>query len=156
MKTMSTLERRKYHCWVKNLTKMKIVLSDLRYTLQPYRVHDLLDYKHSDLTVEEVEKSLANGSLAKRIAQKKVVIKLTKPEPIVNKQLEVSKLSYPSRVVSGVTVENKVYKELEIELNDDEFAKENADASIEEHKPKINLRETTNNNESLLDRDNKK
>ena len=137
-----------YHCWVTNLTKMKIVLGDLKLTLQPYKTLDILDKRHSNLTLEEVAKSIQSGSIYKKWQEKKISFREKAPTPKNDKKIELSKVSFPYKYRQYSPVEQKVFSEFDLDFDTDKFAELNADASEIEHEPQINLRKQLNNEES--------
>jgi hypothetical protein len=114
-----------YHCWLTNITKYKIVLGDLKFTLQPRQTIDILDDKHSNYTVEEVQKSISSGSISKKL-NKSIYVRTSKPEPKRERKIKISEISYPYKSRSIVEVEEPNYDELEIEFSDEEYAEENA------------------------------
>jgi len=144
-----------YHCWVINRTKSKIIISDLGWTLQPNSTTDLLDCKHSRLSVSQVEKSFENGSLKEYYDKKIIGIRQVKPIPIMNRTIDIAKISYPTKNKTNIKLEEKHFKELEIDINEDDFALQNAEQSVMEHSGKTNLREQSNNSESFIEDDEK-
>jgi len=126
--------RKNYHCWITNLTKMKIVVGDLKITLQPLNTIDILDYKHSRLTPEQVSESIKKGSLCLKKKENKIKIRSSEPDKLPPiKTLELSKSSFPYKNRSLLVLEEKIFDELELDISDEEFAMENADSAMEEH-----------------------
>jgi len=122
-----------YHCWLINISKKKIVLGDLGFTLQPRQTIDILDDKHSNYTVEEVEKSINGGSISKRL-NREIYIRMVPPPKQQARKLQVSKTSFPYKQRTIVEIEEPNYEELNLDIgiSDEEFANENADeAGIE-------------------------
>ncbi|MFZ4795949.1 MAG: hypothetical protein ACOYMA_00550 [Bacteroidia bacterium] len=143
-----------YHCWLTNKTNRKIVVGDLRVTLQPYAILDILDYKHSVLTVNQVENSINVGSISKIIKLNKILIRKSEPkEKATNTTIEVSKTSIQTRNRTSIKSQEKVFKELELNLDEDDIADKNADMTEDEHKPKINMRQLYNNSEYKIEED---
>jgi len=136
----------KNSCWVTNLTNRKVVIGDLRWTIKPHTTVDLLDPRHSNLTSEQVEQSRKSGSLAKREKQEILKIRLSEPE-LNNKSrtIDISKTSFPFKAKSLVQLEQKKFEELEFEehsnSSDLTFANEQAEIDLDEHQPKVNIRE---------------
>lgn len=144
-----------YHCWVINRTKMVLNISDLGWALQPNSTTDILDCKHSMLSVAQVEKSLESGTLGDFEKRKWIAIRKVKPLPNISKVIDISKISYPSKNKTNIKMEEKRFKELEIDVNEDDFALQNADQSVVEHSGKTNLREQSNNSEFPIEDDKK-
>lgn len=153
---MLNLKNKGYHCWVVNKTNMKICLSDIFITLPPNSTTDLLDYRHSPLTVEQVEKSIESGCLKNMFSRGAIAYRINKPEVYANRTIDISKLTIPKAPRTGVKIEEKKFTELDLDLNPDAFATENSDQVIAEHSPKINMREQSNNLEYIAEGDDKK
>jgi len=129
-------ENKGYHCWITNITKTKIVIGDLGITLNPRVTLDILDYRHSNLSIEQVAKSINEGSLSRRKAQNKIIIRQSAPpiEPI--RRFDISKVSFPFKNSIGIKAEEKKYQEIEQDFEaDEEFAMQNMESAIEERKP---------------------
>lgn len=130
------IENKGYHCWVTNITKLNIMIGDLRIAIPPLSTIDLLDYKHSNFSVEQVAMSINKGSLHTRLNQKKILIRESAPKE-TQRRIDISKTSFPFKNTIGIKAEEKKYKEIEQDFEDDEaFARDNMEAAIEEHKPK--------------------
>ncbi len=148
--------------WVKNLTNRKVVISDLCWAIQPYSTVNLLDPRHSRLTVARIEKSLKEGSLLRRekAGILKIIESAPKAMPVIkseetittttNKVINVNKVSFPFKNKSLVQLEEKKFEELQ-QLEepvqapteaaaDLAFATEQAEIDLDEHQPKINIR----------------
>ena len=136
-----------YHCWIVNLTNTHLSLTDVRVTLPPYSTMDILDYRHSSLTVQEVEKSLESGSLFTAQDKKRIRIRQSQPQALPEKTIELSQVSFPNKYRSSVVIEEKHYEELDLFINDEEFAEQNAEMSMLEHEPKINIKKSSNSEE---------
>jgi hypothetical protein len=123
------------HCWVTNVTKTRIIIGDLGLPIAPWQTLDLLDPRYSILTAEQVAKSEESGSLCKRKKQKVIVVRRSEPVKVQERQIEVSKASYPYKLRSLVEIENPIFEELEFEMDDaanEAFANKNADYVNEE------------------------
>lgn len=130
-------KRKNYHCWVTNLTKTNLVIHDIGYTLRPYSTVDVLDYKHSYLTPEKVQKSIDDGDLRERAEKSLIVIRQSAPEKVVEKTIEVCKASFPNKTRSVVEIEEKYYKELDFDdtfVSDEEFIENTLESAEEDHK----------------------
>jgi len=116
--------------WITNISKRIVGLSDLGIYLQPFTSVNLLDRKHYHFTPEQIKKSATCGSLFAK--KHMIVIRQVPPNPEKNRLLPVDeKPSVPSRKRSSVEVEYVKYEELEI--SDDDFARDNADTAQQDH-----------------------
>ncbi|HUU87440.1 MAG TPA: hypothetical protein VMX17_06770 [Candidatus Glassbacteria bacterium] len=130
---MKNPKNKGYHCWVTNITKKDIGLSDLGVSIRSKTTLDILDCRHSYLTVEQVNKSIKYGSLGKRIKQKLLILRYSEPEPINPYREVVSTVSFPNRKRSILTHEAPDFEELEFSMEDDlKFAEETADSAAVE------------------------
>ena len=130
-----------YHCYVTNITKRDIHIGDLGIKISPFQTVDLLNERHSILTVERVKKSIEQGSLFKRLQKKQLLIRQSEPKQ-TQRTLEVSKAIFPHRKRTAVKFEEKVFEELEIgtDLEDeDAFAEEMADTVSADRAVSIDL-----------------
>ena len=117
-----------YHCWITNATNRKIVLGDLRFTLKPFQTIDILDDRHSNYTLEEIENSINKGSIGARL-NKSIYVRKEAPIKKNNKKIEISKVSYPFKKRTIVEFDEPNYEELQINTSDEEFANDNADVA---------------------------
>jgi len=117
--------------WVANKTKRDVALSDLRVTIPAYKIINLLDQRHYNLTLEQLEASAKSGSLFKR--NRILAINDVGPAPAPIRQIPVSKYPGIRRNDRPIrTVETPNYEELQ--FSDEMFANENIDIA-EEYKP---------------------
>lgn len=131
-----------YHCWITNVTKTKLILSDLKRTIDPGKTIDLLDFKGSRLTIAQIEKSIESGSLGYFYGKKFIRVRQGQPQKIDPKKIEVSKLTFPYKVRTMIQIEQQKFKELEFdsyELN------KLSNLDIEENDLAINLQEAQDN-----------
>lgn len=124
-----------YHCWLTNITNRKIVLGDLKFTLQPHQTIDILDERHTIYTVEQIEDSINGGSIGKRL-NKTIFIRKSEPKVKVDRKIDISKVSFPFKQRTIVEVEEPDYEELHIGISDEEYADENADIAGAEREDK--------------------
>jgi hypothetical protein len=117
--------------WIQNMSDRLISLGDLGVLLQPYQAVNLLDPKHYSFTEEQIEASQTSGSLFKRsdkVKQRKI------PPPKVYKGPGKIGLDdtnqYPSKIRS--LLQHKEFNYDELQISDDEYAKENADLADED------------------------
>ncbi len=128
-----------YHCWITNITRSKLVLWDLKYTIDPGKTVDLLDYRGSRLSVADVELSIKQGSLGKLYDLKMIKVRQGQPQKIDFKKIDVATLSFPNKVRTMIKIESQRFKELEfdsVELNKLD------DNDIDDHAPAINMQES--------------
>ncbi len=108
-----------------------ISLGDLGILLQPYQSVNLLDSKHYIFTEVQIQESLANGSLYKR--SDKIVVRKIPPPQIFKGPGKIGldeKNQYPSKIRS--LLEHKEFNYDELQVSDEEYAKENADLADED------------------------
>lgn len=138
---MISKDKKGYHCWVTNLTKRDIGIGDLGVEVKSMTTVDLLSPGHSYLTVSRIKKSMESGSLKRRKDQKSLIIRFSKPE-LIERKIEVSKVTFPGKYRSSVKFEEKVYKELEVGGSfddDDKFAENMADIGEDQHTAAIQI-----------------
>ncbi len=140
-----------YHCWIINKTKLKIVVDDLHLSLQPQSTIDILDCHHSMLTIQQVEASLNSSILSDLYNKKMIAFRMTQPQKDISRKIDISKLSIPTKNRTNIKMEQKRFKELEIDINEDDFALQNSNDSVLEHSGKTNLREQSNNEPSFIE-----
>ncbi len=122
--------KQKYQFWITNFSNMNVSLADLNITLKPFSSVNLLDKKHYQYTLQQLEVSASQGSIAK----KKEKISVRKHCPIINKDNVLVHISHmPSRERSIFNIKEEKYEELTI--SDEEFAKDNADTADMDTKP---------------------
>ena len=137
---MKNSNNKGYHCWVSNITKRDVRLGDLGVCIRSKTTLDLLDCSHSHLSIEQVKKSIENGSLKKRIKQKALFLRYSEPEPKMPRQIEVSEASFPERKRSLVIHTEPEFDELDFTSEDEvKFAEETAESALKEHAAKIQI-----------------
>jgi hypothetical protein len=109
--------------WVTNISNRNVSLADLNVTIKAFSSVNLMDTKHYQYTLKQLEKSAKNGSLYK----KKHFISVRKIEPIILKiDIPLLKETYlTSRERSVLEIREENYEELA--LSDEQFAAENSD-----------------------------
>ncbi len=108
-----------------------ISLGDLGILVQPYQSINLLDPKHYFFTEEQIQASLKNGSLYKR--SDKIVVRKIPPPKVYKGPSPIgldTKNEYPSKIRS--LLEHKEFNYEEMQVTDDEYARENADLADED------------------------
>ena len=109
--------------WVTNISPMNVSLADLNLTIKAFSSVNLLDKRHYRYTKEQLEKSVSSGSVFKK--RDKIVVRQLAPEVLKAKIPLASDSFIPSRERSTLQITQENYEELNI--SDEEFAKENAD-----------------------------
>jgi hypothetical protein len=109
--------------WVTNISKRNVSLADLNLTIKAFSSVNLLDQKHYSYTLEQLQTSVKSGS----IYNKRNTIKPRDVAPeIIKMNMPVIAETYiPSRERSVYSIKDEKYEELE--MSDEDFAKENAD-----------------------------
>jgi hypothetical protein len=124
--------------WVKNITNLRVSIKDLRLSIPPYAMINLMS-KNYNLKEEELEKSLESGSLyAKRDkikkredlmtkVEEKFLIKEAKEKINRTKKMELSKKPIPAKEKSGyslIEITEEVFDELNVEVDTEKFVEQ--------------------------------
>lgn len=109
--------------WVTNLSNRNVSLSDLNLTIKSFTTVNLMDTRHYQYTVEQLQKSAAAGSLFRK-RDKLVVRKVAPPLPKKDERPIDRGTAIPSRERSILVINEEKYDELQV--SDEEFASENA------------------------------
>jgi hypothetical protein len=112
--------------WVTNLSNMNVSLTDLNLTIKAFSTVNLLDMRHYQYTLEQLQKSATAGSLFKK-RNKLVVRKVAPPDPKREEKKSNLQSVIPSREKSIFEIKEEKYEELQI--TDEQFAMENADTA---------------------------
>jgi hypothetical protein len=119
--------------WITNTCSRNVSLADLDLTIKAYTSVNLLDTKHYNFTLEQLQKSLASGSIFNK--RNRIVLRNIPPE-IIKDSMPISRDSIiPSRERSILSIKQEEYDELRV--SDEEYAKENAEL-IDPEPPTIN------------------
>jgi hypothetical protein len=129
--------------WVTNFSNRNVTLADLAVNIRAYTSVNLLDKRHYQYTLEQLEKSEKEGSIFnKRTFIKKRLI----PPVVVKEEMPFLKETViPSRERSTLVIKETHYEELEIseddqKKKDEEYADENAElADMDSIKPVITI-----------------
>lgn len=123
----------KKNFWITNITKKDVTLGDLNVTIRSFKSIDLLS-KGFYLTESQINNSLDKGSLSKRVKQNIISVCKVTPSPIPTREkIEASKEPIFSRGKFVTEIKEEFYEELQI--NDEEFAKEQAEFEELERQP---------------------
>ena len=108
--------------WITNISNSNVCLRDLALTIPTRRSMNLLDSKHFHYTDEQIEKSIASGSLFKK--SRLIKIRVAEPEVPIPPGKYVSKMPMFMRyqIKAGVDMEEPEFEELQ--MSDEKFADE--------------------------------
>ncbi len=121
--------------WLTNISNRNISLTDLNLTIKAYSSINLLDKKHYQYTLEQLENSARSGSVFKKSG--KVVVRKMAPK-VIHPNMPFDMETYiPSRERSLYNIKEEKYEELT--LSDEDFAKESADIAQIDN-PSINIK----------------
>lgn len=132
------------HFWVTNYSNRNVSLADLALTIPAFRTVNLMDTKHYQYTLEQLQKSAESGSL--HMKRDKIFVRPVHlsevPESTYIDLLAVEdkvkfkrEASIPSRERSTLVIKEEKYDELNI--TDEEFASENADTANMDAQPLV-------------------
>lgn len=116
--------------WITNISKRIVSLADLALAVKPMTSVNLLDKKHYYYTKEQLMSSAASGSIFAK--KDKIVVRQVPPGATRKELIPFQENAViPTKQRSSVEVENIKYEELN--LSDDDFAKDNADTAQQDH-----------------------
>jgi len=119
--------------WVTNISPMNVSLADLALTIKAYSSVNLLDTKHYQYTQQQLQKSFESGSIFKK--RDKIVVRKIAPE-ILKANVPLTRETFiPTRERSTLVIKEENYEELNV--SDEDFAKENADIVELDNQPII-------------------
>jgi hypothetical protein len=111
--------------WITNISNRNVSLTDLALTIKALSSVNLLDNKHYNYSLEQLQKSASSGSLSKK--RDKLVVRQLAPT-IIKKNIIFDRESMiPTRERSLYSIKEEHYEELAV--SDEDFAKENADTA---------------------------
>lgn len=117
--------------WVTNISPMNVSLADLDLTIKAYSSVNLLDKRHYEYTLEQLERSYKSGSIFKK--RDRIIKRNIAPE-ILKANVPLTRETFiPSREKSLLNIKEEHYEELNV--SDEEFAKANADIVELDNKP---------------------
>lgn len=127
--------------WITNISNRNVSLADLNLTIKAFSSINLMDKKHYDYTLDQLQKSASSGS----ISIKSSIIKVRKYPPLntINNTISISKETFiPSREQSILNIKEENYEELKVEgdlrhADEEKFAAENADLAELDTQPQI-------------------
>jgi hypothetical protein len=123
--------------WVTNISNRNVTLTDLALNIPAYRTVNLMDTRHYQYTIEQLQKSATSGSLfLKRnmIVVRKVAPEIHKEKKSINHQAVI-----PSRERSVLEIKEEKYEELQV--TDEEFASDNYEMADSDSKPAFSKKE---------------
>lgn len=120
--------------WVTNICNRNVTLSDLNLTIKAYSSINLLDKKHYNYTLEQVNKSVSNGSIFNK--RNKIVVRTFPPNYEKENKIKESNNFISSRERSVYSIKEEYYEELDI--SDDDFIENNVNIDIADETLKDN------------------
>ena len=117
--------------WITNISNMNVSLTDLNLTVRSHSTINLLDAKHYSYTLEEIEQSVLNGSIAKK--KDKIFVCKSGPKTTKNNIAFIKDAYMPTRAKSIFSIKEETYEELN--LSDEQFAEENAETAELDRQP---------------------
>jgi len=119
--------------WVSNISNMNVSLADLNLTINAYSSVNLMDTKHYQYKIEQLKKSAESGSIFKK--RDKIIVRKVPPE-VLKTNIPLTRETFiPTRERSVLSIKEENYEELNV--SDEEFAKENAETADADTKPMI-------------------
>jgi hypothetical protein len=120
--------------WVTNISNRNVSLADLNLTIKAFSSINLLDKKHYSFKIEQLLASEAFGSIFNK--RNKIVVRKVAPTIMCMNIPMIEETYIPSRERSIYSIKEEKYEELN--MSDEDFAKENADmAELDSIKPVI-------------------
>lgn len=117
--------------WVTNISKMNVSLADLNLTIKAYSSVNLLDSKHYQYTLDQLNKSVDSGSIFKK--RDRIVVRKVAPE-VLKANIPLTRETFiPSRERSLYEIKHEHYDELNV--SDEQFASDTADLVELDNKP---------------------
>lgn len=107
--------------WITNVSDLNVSLRDLALSVPARRSMNLLDSKHFNYTLEQLEKSAESGSLFKK--GKLIKVRKVAPDEEVKPGIHTTKTPLFMRLkYKAIIIEEPEYEELQI--SDEQFADE--------------------------------
>lgn len=123
--TQETSKKQADTFWVTNISNRNVSLTDLNLTIKAFSSVNLLNTKHYPYTRAQLEKSAASGSLFKKRSM--LAVRKVAPEVFDMNIPFLYETYIPTREKSVLTITEEKYEELNV--SDEEFAKDNADTA---------------------------
>lgn len=117
--------------WITNICNRNVSIADLNLTIKAYTSVNLLDKRHYQYTLEQLEKSASEGSIFSK--RDRLSIRKVKPENIIMNIPFVSETVIPTRERSLFNIKEEKYEELNV--SDEDFANENAEIAELDRQP---------------------
>lgn len=125
------MQKNQVNFWVTNFSSKNVSLADLNLTIRAFTSVNLLDIKHYQYTLAQLQKSAESGSIFNK--RDKLTVREVAPEMIKSSISFIRETVIPSRNRSVYSIKEENYEELNV--SDEEFAKENADIIDLDGKP---------------------
>jgi hypothetical protein len=130
--------------WLTNISNRNVSLTDLNLTVRARSAVNLMDKKHYQYTIEQLQKSAESGSIFKK--RDKLIVRKIAPDVLsanisldfLTKNIVLCQNAIPSRERSILNIKEEHYEELNIDeekVDLENFAKENADLIELDSKP---------------------
>lgn len=123
--------------WVTNVSDRNVTLSDLALNIPAFRTVNLMDTRHYQYNLEQLQKSATSGSLFKK--RDKIAVRRMAPDVHKDGKLLDRQAVIPSRERSVLEIKEEKYEELQV--SNEEFASENADLVEMDSKPVFSKKE---------------
>lgn len=123
--------------WITNISNRNVSLTDLNLTIKAFSSVNLLDKKHYEYSLEQLQASVKSGSLAKK--RDKLVVRQFAPTIIKKNTAFNPESMIPTRERSLYNIKEEHYEELAV--SDEDFAKDNADTAQIDANKQILLKE---------------
>jgi hypothetical protein len=133
------MKNRKHEFWVSNISRLKdIALGDLRLTIRRGESRNLLDPRHYSYTLEQLQKSAAEGSI--KLKSQFIKVRDVPPPPQIAHGIYVKKegrLIKPPRNHIDVVVPKFDELDFDVKAAEEKFAAEEADMEMSDHQPAL-------------------
>lgn len=117
--------------WLTNISDKNVSLADLNLTIKAFSSVNVLDMRHYSFTLEQLQESVAKGSVYKK--RDKIVVRKVEPKNIVVNIPFANETYIPTRQRSIYSIKEEKYDELNI--TDEAFANENAEIAEADRQP---------------------
>ena len=119
--------------WLTNISNRNVSIADLNLTVKAFSSVNLLDKKHYQYNLEQLQKSAESGSIFNK--RNKLVVRKLAPE-VLKANIPFARETFlTTRERSVLAIKEEHYEELEV--SNEEFAKENADFAEMDTQPLV-------------------
>ncbi len=126
--------------WLTNISNRNVSIADLNLTVKAFSSVNLLDKKHYQYSLEQLQKSAESGSIFTK--RTKLVVRKLAPE-ILKASIPVARETFlTTRERSTLAIKEEHYEELEFsaeeqKVSDENFARENAETAEMDTQPLV-------------------